>query len=57
MKTRGSMAPIGALDYIRMKSCGHMKDGSFAIKGLLLVFGENKKKKLNIPMLGYVCKG
>jgi hypothetical protein len=51
------MAPIGALDYIRMKSCGHMKDGSFAIKGLLLVFGENKKKKLNIPMLGYVCKG
>jgi hypothetical protein len=23
----------------------------------LLVFGENKKKKLNIPMLGYVCKG
>jgi hypothetical protein len=44
MKTRGSMAPIGALDYRRMRSCGNMKDGSFAIKGLLLVFGENKKK-------------
>jgi hypothetical protein len=23
----------------------------------LLVFGENKKKKLSIPILGYVCKG
>jgi hypothetical protein len=38
------MAPIGALDYRRMRSCGHMKVGGFAIKGLLLVFGENKKK-------------
>ncbi len=34
-----------------------MKDGNLAIRGLLLVFGENKKKKLSIPILGYVCKG
>jgi hypothetical protein len=38
------MALIGALDYIRMRRCGHMKDGSFAMRGILLVFGENKKK-------------
>jgi hypothetical protein len=39
------MAPIGALDYKRMRSCGDMKDGSFAIKCLLLVFGGKKKEK------------
>jgi hypothetical protein len=50
MKTHGSMALIGALDYKRMRSCGHMKVGSFAIKGILLVFG-GKKKKLSILML------
>jgi hypothetical protein len=54
MKTYGSRALIGALDYKRMRSCGHMKDDNFAIRGFLLVFGENKKKT---PMLGYVCKG
>ncbi len=40
----GSMALIGALYYRRTRSCGHMKDGNLAIRGLLLVFGENKKK-------------
>jgi hypothetical protein len=38
------MAPIGALDCRRMRSCGDMKEDSFAIRGLLLVFGESRKK-------------
>jgi hypothetical protein len=40
------MVLLGALDYRRMRSCGHMKDGSFAIMALLLVFGENKKRAM-----------
>ncbi len=56
MKTHGSMALIGALDYKRMRSCGHMKVGSFAIKGILLVFG-GEKKKTKYSYVGYVCKG
>lgn len=31
VKSHGSMAPIGALDYRKMKSCEYLKDESFAI--------------------------
>ncbi len=33
MSTNGNMALIGALDYWRMRSCGHIKGGKFSSKG------------------------
>jgi len=32
------MAPIGALDYGRMKNCSYLKDDNFATRGLFVGF-------------------
>jgi hypothetical protein len=38
MTSCGYMAPIGALDYGRMRNCSYLKDGSFATRGLFAGF-------------------
>ncbi len=39
MKTNENLAPIGALDYERTRSCGHMKERYFCNQGT--DFGRN----------------
>jgi hypothetical protein len=47
MRTNGNMAPIGALDYWRMRSCGHIKCGNFFSKGdpFGLDLGEDRDER------------
>jgi len=45
MRTSGNMAPIGALDYWKMRNWGHMKGGKFSsIVVFLLDLGEYEDK-------------
>jgi hypothetical protein len=49
MKIRGSMAPIDALDYGKMRSCKYLKKGSFTIRGGLVGwFSKGQRKQLSI---------
>jgi len=45
MKIHGSMTPIGALDYRKMRSYEYLKEGKFAIwGGLLDGYWKDKEK-------------
>jgi hypothetical protein len=45
------MAPIGALDYGKMRNFIYLKDGSYAMARFFCWFLEKIEKELNIPML------
>jgi hypothetical protein len=42
-----NLAPIGALDYGRMKSCAYLKDGSFAMRRFFFWGLETRTTKLS----------
>jgi len=51
MMFHGFMAPIGALDYGKMRNFIYLKDGSYAMARFFCWFLEKIEKELNIPML------
>jgi hypothetical protein len=55
MTSHGFMAPIGALDYRRMKNFGYLKYGSYAMaRSFCCFFGEDKERA-KYSNVGYVC--
>ncbi len=57
MKTHGSMIPIGALNYEKMKSCKYLKEGNFAIlKEIYWLVFERIKKRAKYFEVGFVFK-
>jgi hypothetical protein len=51
------MAPIGSLDYKRMRKFGYLKDGSYAMARSFCWFLGKGKKIVKYSNVGYVCVG